>query len=154
MKGLKSMISFTAKVTKKRIAAAILCAAAIICIASASVFASGSAPQTDGSTAALREQFLRSFGYECDFSSETEKRTAIPPEFDEVYRKYNELQKSQGYDLSAFSGQTATLWSVPVTNYGEDNVFASILTIGGRIIGGDIHSTQLDGFMHGFKKAG
>lgn len=147
------IFSFTARVTKTKITATALCVAAVATFVLAAAFYAPETQAALGDSSALREQFLRSFGYECDISSETEKQTVIPSEFDEVYSKYNDLQKSQGYDLSAYRGKTVKLYSVRITNYdNEQNVYASLLVLDGKIIGGDVHSTELDGFMHGFKK--
>ncbi len=77
----------------------------------------------------------------------SEKEVTIPTEFGEVYERYNELQKEQGFDLSRHKGHSAVSYTFTVLNYGEDNVEAHVLVCGGEIIGGDIASTRLDGFM-------
>ena len=40
-----------------------------------------------------------------------------------------------------------------VKNYpsGEENVIAQIIVLNYQVIGGDVHSSALDGFMHGLK---
>ena len=47
------------------------------------------------------------------------------------------------------------LYSLRVTNYpsydGPGEVWATVLVRKGHVIGGDIHSTALDGFMHGLR---
>ena len=75
----------------------------------------------------------------------------IPEEFSDVYEKYNELQKSQGFDLSGYAGKTATRWTIRITNHpsGEEEVYATLLVVNGKIIGGDVCASRLDGFMHG-----
>ncbi|MDD6262675.1 MAG: DUF4830 domain-containing protein [Clostridiales bacterium] len=75
----------------------------------------------------------------------------IPEEFSDVYTKYNELQKTQGFDLSDYAGKTATRWTVRITNHpsGEEEVYATLLVINAKIIGGDVCASRLDGFMHG-----
>lgn len=75
----------------------------------------------------------------------------IPEVFSEVYSKYNELQLSQGLDLSKYAGKTATRWTVRVTGHpsGEEEVYATLLVINSRVVGGDVCSARLGGFMHG-----
>lgn len=148
------MINFTAKLTKQRIAAiALIIAIPLLFMASVTAVKSNAVTYSDGSTKDLREQFLSSFGWKGDFENETSKTTTIPSEFNDVYTSYNEIQKICGYDLEQYKGKSVTLYSIPITNYdSNDDVFASILVYENKIIGGDIHSTALDGFMHSFNK--
>ena len=80
----------------------------------------------------------------------------IPAEFDDVYEKYNELQKEQGFDLSLYASKRVKRWTYEITNYtGYENtgfIHANILVYDGKVIGGDVCSTELNGFMHGFAK--
>lgn len=148
------MINFTAKLTKQRIAAiALIIAIPLLFMASVTAVKSNAVTYSDGSTKDLRKQFLSSFGWKGDFENETSKTTTIPSEFNDVYTSYNEIQKICGYDLEQYKGKSVTLYSIPITNYdSNDDVFASILVYENKIIGGDIHSTALDGFMHSFNK--
>ena len=52
-----------------------------------------------------------------------------------------------------FRGKTVKRWTYDVTNYPDNrpNVKANILVYDNKIIGGDICSLELDGFMHGFQ---
>ena len=94
--------------------------------------------------------YLKSLGWEVQPESETEKTVLIPREFTGVYQEYNRLQKQQGFDLEEYLGTEVQMYSYIVTNYdSSETVVATIYTYKGRIIGGDIHSTTLDGFMHG-----
>ena len=148
------MINFTAKLTKQRIAAIVFAIAIpLLFLASVTAVKSDTVTYSDGSTKYAREKFISSFGWKGDFENETSKNTTIPSEFNDVYTSYNEIQKICGYDLEQYKGKTVTLYSVPITNYdSSDEVFASILVYDDKIIGGDIHSTALDGFMHSFNK--
>lgn len=149
------MISFTARITKRKILVFIFVLLAIAAILLA-LFGQGPAEAenpVDGSTSDARIAFLSSFGWNCDPDSESEKDTVIPSVFDDVYQPYNDIQLAQGFDLSPYKGQTAKLYSYQILNYPNsgDNIYASLLVLDGVIIGGDIHSTALDGFMHGFQ---
>ena len=48
-------------------------------------------------------------------------------------------------------GQTVTRYTFTVTNYptGETGILADLLVRNGEVVGGDIRSTALDGFLHG-----
>lgn len=101
-----------------------------------------------------RVEFLKQFGWETDPDSEEQSPVIIPAEFNEVYNDYNEIQVSQGLDLSDYKGEQCVKYTYAVTNYnGEDGaVFANLLVYDGNVIGGDLNSPKLSGFMHGFQK--
>jgi len=102
-----------------------------------------------------RLKFLESLGWELDAAPIGEKTVIIPKEFSDVYETYNQLQLDQGYDLSEYRGLEAIIYTYNVTNYtGYDgNVVADLYVMNYEVIGGDIHSLAIDGFMHGlFKK--
>lgn len=69
--------------------------------------------------------------------------------------EYNRMQTEQGYDLSKHLGEECDQYSYIVTNYGnsEGAVYVTMYLQEGKLIAADIHSTAMDGFMHGiFKK--
>ena len=75
----------------------------------------------------------------------------IPAQFNDVYTAYNVMQQAQGFDLEPYAGQICTQYVYKVENHpGDDQVYATLLVYGDEIIGGDIASTAVDGFMHGF----
>ena len=78
----------------------------------------------------------------------------IPGEFDKVFATYNEMQKEQGLNLSKYKGKDVTRYTFAVTNYEgyEGKVLANVLVYRNRVIGGDICSADLSGFVHGFEK--
>ena len=82
-------------------------------------------------------------------------RLIIPPEFDEVYEKYNAIQKEQGFDLTKYQGKRVKRWTYAIKNYpgyAADSgcIHANLLVYEGQVIGGDVCSVELNGFMHGF----
>lgn len=94
--------------------------------------------------------FLKKYGWEVDPNNVHTQQTVIPKEFSEVYERYNAIQLKQGYDLSKYKGEQAVQYTFVVTNYKDyDFVEAHVLTWGGRVIGGDLCSTELNGFMCG-----
>ncbi len=100
----------------------------------------------------VRLEFLKSFGWEVEENPVSGKTVTIPETFDAVYRKYNtDVQVPYGYDLTKFAGKKVTLYCYRILNYPtNDDVFANILVYDGEVIGGDVSSVALDGFMHGF----
>ena len=100
-----------------------------------------------------RINYLNQFGWEVNQEPSEIVEVAIPTEFNDVYERYNVIQKKQGFDLSPYRGKTVKRWTYDVANYPDNrpNVKANILVYENKIIGGDIYSLELDGFMHGFK---
>ena len=78
----------------------------------------------------------------------------IPKEFNEVYEKYNKLQKQQGFDLEDYKGKIAEVYTYAVKNYGnkKQEVRANLIVCEGQLVGGDVCSAELDGFMQGLRK--
>ena len=90
--------------------------------------------------------FLTSLGYE--FSGNfTEKTFTIPFEFGLVYNNYNEIQKEVGFDLSLYKGKECVMYTYEIYNHPFGKCNANIIVYKGDIIGGDISSVNLDGFM-------
>ncbi|RPF48107.1 uncharacterized protein DUF4830 [Hydrogenoanaerobacterium saccharovorans] len=100
-----------------------------------------------------RLEFISQFGWETEKEPEEIAEIVIPEKFDEVYDKYNKLQKSQNFNLEKFKGKRCKRYTYKITNYPECPDFAriNILVLEGKVIGGDVCSTELDGFMHGFE---
>lgn len=105
------------------------------------------------STTEERMEFLLECGWETDPTSETVQEIHIPERFTAVYENYNDLQLRQGYDLTEYAGRDCTLYSYTVLNYPDDSqtVIADLYVYKNRIIGGDVHSTSLNGFMIALK---
>ena len=101
-----------------------------------------------------RIAFLARFGWEVAPQAVESTTVRIPTEFDKVFAAYNELQRTQGLDLSDFGGKTVERHTYTVTNYPgyEGTVYANLLIFRGRVIGGDICSADPDGFLQGFEK--
>ncbi|MBR5245753.1 MAG: DUF4830 domain-containing protein [Clostridia bacterium] len=103
-----------------------------------------------------RMSFVSQYGWEIEEEPVEIKEIIIPTEFDETYTAYNQIQKQQGFDLLEYSGERAKRWTYIVKNYeGYENkecIHINILVYDGIVIGGDVCSVELDGFMHGFSK--
>lgn len=101
-----------------------------------------------------RIAFAKQFGWEVSQSPKEQKEVTVPQEFDKVYESYNAIQQAQGLDLERYCGKTVVRYTYEVTNYKEYDgpVYLNLLQYKDKIIGGDICSAALDGFVHGFEK--
>lgn len=103
---------------------------------------------SDTSADDICRQHLKSLGYEAgDLIERCE--VVIPALFDKTYQKYNELQKQAGMDLKKYRGQKVMRYTYSITNYPEniEGVRANLLYYDEKIIGGDICTVAIDGFM-------
>lgn len=100
--------------------------------------------------------FISSFGWEVDEEPDEVREVIITAEFDDVYENYNAIQLKQGYDLRNYAGERVKRWTYTVRNYPDytdtDCIKINVLVYDGEVIGGDVCSVRLDGFMHGFKE--
>ena len=98
--------------------------------------------------------FLSQFGWSVEGSPTEVKTVTIPAEFDKVFAAYNEMQKEQGLNLSKYKNKEVTRYTFEVKNYEgyEGRVLANVLVYRNRVIGGDICSADLSGFVHGFER--
>lgn len=100
-----------------------------------------------------RVEFAKSFGWELEQEPVEILEVIIPKEFDEVYNEYNAIQKQQGYNLEKYAGKRCKRYAYLITNYpgAESEVRLNMLVYKDKIIGGDVCSMDLNGFMHGFQ---
>ncbi len=101
-----------------------------------------------------RIEFLSQFGWKVEDEPLETVEVIIPTEFDTVFAGYNEIQKAQGLDLGKYKKKTVTRYTYEVTNYPDYNgtVHANVIVYRNRVIGGDICTADVDGFIHGFEK--
>ena len=98
-----------------------------------------------------RVAFLQQFGWKVNPEPVEIKDVAIPQKFSDVYVQYNNIQKEQGLDLEPYSGKTCKQWVYCVTNYPQvTDIRATLLVFDNKIVGGDLSTAELDGFMTGF----
>ena len=150
------------KTSKVKLAAGFFVAVAAVCLlVSTAVRTASPAIAPGGINLAAEDSrqridFLKQFGWEVREDPLEVSEIIIPMEFNAVYQSYNELQLKQGFDLTAYGGKRVKRWTYAVTNYPNydetaDCIHADILVCDGRVIGGDICSVELNGFMHGFE---
>lgn len=154
------MFVYSVKTSKAKVIAVIAALAAVI-IAIIFIMGKEKEPTVNDSAisykaenAAERTAFLSQFGWKISEDPAEISEIIIPAEFDEGYLEYAEMNAAQGLDLEPYKGMRAKRWTYDILNYpGLENhtgVQANLLIYEGRVIGGDICSLDLGGFMHGF----
>ena len=149
------MMMMTAKVNIKKVLIGLIALVALV-MALASLLGGEkeSAAVTTMSDNDSRVQFLASQGWQVTTSPKEASQVKIPTEQTPAYSRYNDLQKSQGYDLTQYSGKTVMRYVYEVTNFpnAQQPVYATVLVYKNKIIGGDITDTAAKGAVQGLKK--
>lgn len=158
------MFICTLKASNIKFFAAVL--AAVTVLISIIVFSSDVTAQTTDAIAAANEKisfekvktnedrvnFLKQFGWDVNETPKEEVTMKVPAEFDKVMNSYNELQRGQGLDLSKYRGKEVTRYTFRVKNYPDydGEVMANVIIYKTRVIGGDLCSSDVRGFICGF----
>ena len=150
------MLFMTAKLDRNKVLIA-LGAVAIAILAIILLFGGGSEPTA--TTANLssndaRVEYLKNLGWEVHAAPAESGQVRIPKESSEVYDRYNDLQKAQGFDLTRYAGKTVSRYVYKVTNYpnATEPVYATLLIYKNKVIGGDIINTAPTGAIQGLQK--
>ena len=151
------MMVMTAKVDSKKI---MLILAAIAALVLSVILLLGDGKENASPTAAgqisgndARVQFLKDFGWDGTTSPAETSQVKIPENTTEVFDRYNNLQKSQGYDLTDYAGKTVMRYVYKINNFPgtTEPVYATLLVYKNQVIGGDVTDTAAKGQIRGFK---
>lgn len=155
------MFIFTAKLKRERViagAVALVALGAVVAVAVGLVNARGAPSSSEGSAREVktnedRVAYLESFGWTVESEPIAVEELLIPEQFDETYKQYLDLLSSQGFDLKQYAGKRVKRYTYVITNYptGEKNVQAGLLIYRDTVVGGDVLSSQLGGFIHGLE---
>ncbi|MPM72554.1 hypothetical protein SDC9_119530 [bioreactor metagenome] len=154
------MFIFTARLRPGRL---LLGAAAVALVVGAVITISGLAASRSAQMASApaspkgiktnddRVAYLKSYGWEVNPQAIAVEELLIPEEFNETYDQYLKLQSSQGFDLTEYTGKRVKRYAYEITNYptGETGVQAGLLIYKNTVVGGEVLSSQLSGFIHG-----
>ena len=154
------MLIVTAKVPRRKLALGAALAALVCCCAvalnlgtsdSREAVASGLPDPTGVKSNEDRVAYLAGYGWEVLSEPLATQELLIPEEMDDSYDEYLTLQSQQGFDLTRYAGKRVKRYTYEVTNYptGETGVQANLLIYKITVIGGEVLSPQLDGFLHG-----
>ena len=154
------MLIVTAKVPRRKLAFGVALAALLCCCALALNLSSGAVREVGGSAAPDpkgvksnqdRVDYLATYGWEVVQEPLATQELIIPEKMDESYDEYLALQGEQGFDLAKYAGKRVKRYTYEITNYptGEVGVQVNLLIYKNTVIGGEVLSPQLDGFLHG-----
>lgn len=158
------VVSLTKSKLKKSAFIALIVVVLSICLVGALHFLNNTQPSPNDEKMSLSASsesemltFISNYGWQVDEEPVEVRDVIIPETFDEVYSNYNNIQLEQGFDLEKYAGQRVKRWTYVIRNYPEtspndDFIRINILVSDGVVIGGDVCSVKLDGFMHGFSK--
>lgn len=153
------MLIVTAKVPRKRLAFGAVLAAFLCCctitltpIPHSREALAPSIPAPSGIRSNQdRVEYLRSYGWEIQEEPISTQELMIPDAMDESYTDYLSLQSQQGFDLTKYAGKRVKRYTYEVLNHpsGESGVQANLLLYKNTVVGGEVLSPELDGFLHG-----
>ena len=146
------MLIFTTRLSKKKaafavIAAGVILAAIILLVGHFQDQRAGDLPQLTDNT--QRITYLQSLGWEVESEPVETLQFLLPDPLEEPYLTYNELQKEQGFDLTACCGQVSR-YTYAVTNYPgrPSGVQLNLYICEGVPVAGDVCCPGADGFQH------
>jgi hypothetical protein len=150
------MMVMTAKVNPKKI---FLVLAAVVAMILAVIWLWPAGDGTQTPTAKIttnddRVAFLANLGWDVTVTPTETMQVRIPENDDAVFRRYNDLQKSQGYDLSAYSGKAIMRYVYRINNYpgATEPVYATLLIYKDQVIGGDVTNTSPGGTVRSLQR--
>ena len=155
------MLIVTARLPRRKLAFSVA-AAALVCCAALALNLGGGAWQPVSAASALpspkgvrtnedRVAYLEGYGWQVSPDPLATEELLIPEEMDESYDEYLALQAEQGFDLEKYAGKRVKRYTYEITNYpsGETGVQANLLLYKTTVVGGEVLSPELDGFLHG-----
>lgn len=98
-----------------------------------------------------RVALIARYGWEVEAAPVEEAKVTIPAEFDRVMESYNEIQRSQGFDLSKYRNREMMRYTYRITNYPDysGTVYCNLLIYKNRVVAADICSSDVNGFIAG-----
>ena len=159
------MVILTTKLTKGKrllILALILIAVIVltVCVRGANKGGEAAAEaETQTARTAKTEEdrlaYLSALGWQVEESPVQTQQVRVPTEPNDVFLRYNALQKSQGFDLSEFAGKTIHRYVYKITNYPgaeSESWLVTLLVYKDEVIGGDVSSASKNGVMHSLSR--
>ena len=140
------------RLTRKKAALAVILAGAVMAALILLLGRSGAPVKEDlplltGN--AERIAYLQELGWEVAEEPVTTLQFLLPPQLKGDYVAYNDLQKSQGFDLETCCGKQVTRYTYTVTNYPKrpDGVQLNLYVCEELPVAGDVVCTGADGFQ-------
>ncbi|MGI6498906.1 MAG: DUF4830 domain-containing protein [Oscillospiraceae bacterium] len=150
------MFIVTAKINRGKVLAALLFAVVFLSGLFVLLLRPGLDHETFRTSATMdnnetRIEYLSQYGWEVNPKPLAEETILVPQDLETSCASYCALQRGQGFDLAQYAGKQIARYTYEIKNYptGEAHVQANLLVYGGKVIGGDVCTTALDGWMHG-----
>jgi len=148
------MLIVTTRFSKKKAVLAVLLLGALL---AAIILIVGHFTGTEGSELpqltdnAQRVAYLQSLGWEVEAEPLETLQFLLPSQLAEPYLSYNQLQKAQGFDLSACCGKQVARFTYAVTNYPgrPEGVQLNLYVCEEIPVAGDVCCPGADGFQDG-----
>ena len=105
----------------------------------------------DNDTNNMIVEYIEGPGWRLDHTPREISYLTIPKEFDVVYDTYNAVQKRAGFPFEEFRGEKVARYTYRILNHKESEnstVIAGVFVFENTIIGGEISSSEVNGFMH------
>ena len=140
------------RLTRKKAALAVILAGAVMAALILLLGRGGSPAQQDRpllTSNAERVAYLQELGWEVVEEPVTTLQFLLPPQLKGDYVAYNDLQKSQGFDLEVCCGKQVTRYTYTVSNYPQrpDGVQLNLSVCEELPVAGDVVCTGADGFQ-------
>ena len=155
-----AMLIITAKLPRPKVSMGVAAAAFLCCVALVVSLVPPAARQTAASphithkgvrTRRDQVEYLAQYGWQTSPEPTAVEELLIPEAFDESYSQYLLLQREQGFDLEKYAGKRVKRYTYEILNYptGETGIIANLLIYKKTVVGGEVLSPRLDGFLHG-----
>ncbi len=96
-----------------------------------------------------RLEFISQFGINVSGEPKESVTFSVPEDFDKVISGYNELQKSQGLDISKYKNKKVTRYTYEIDGYGDyqGSVNVNLIVYRNTVIACDVSSADPSGFV-------
>ena len=150
------MVIWTAKLSKKRLMFFVglaVAAAVLLCLLVGVLHRSTEDGVGRLDTAEARVDYLLDLGWEVNPEPVSTLQLQLPDPLSDDYEEYNDLQKTQGFDLKGIQGCRVTRYTYAVENYPgrPDGVQVNLYLCEGLPVAGDVMVTGADGFQAGLE---
>ena len=91
-----------------------------------------------------RLEYFSNLGYEVSEELVSSSSEKLPSEFDAVTERYNDLQRSQGFDLEKYKGKNVTGYTYRVTAFpdgtklGANTYYATLIVYKNKVVAADL----------------
>ncbi len=96
-----------------------------------------------------RVKYINALGFEVDEENVVKNSEKVPEVFSAAFEQYNNLQKSQGFDLQKLKGKTVTSYTYKIKSYPEGfelNAADGVITLvccKNKVVGADVCSASM-----------